>query len=94
MGHRERCPDCTECKNNLHVNLIVKDYSKAHGVSNICAKYSHGRCSMTRYATSPLSAALRALRYLFERMDDNPCTLAGGKEGKCRSGWCYEKGVI
>ncbi|EEC19121.1 secreted protein, putative [Ixodes scapularis] len=93
VGHRERCPECTESELQQRWSQLPELAAQFHRCDDLSEVIEVERCSMTRYATSPLSAALRALRYFFQ-WDGNPCTPADGKEGKCRSGWCYEKGAI
>uniref|UniRef100_A0A0K8R8M1 Putative basic tail protein n=1 Tax=Ixodes ricinus TaxID=34613 RepID=A0A0K8R8M1_IXORI len=91
MDHRTRCPGCTESDLEQRWSSLPELAAEFHRCTTLKQSTAVENCLYVCKDTHDNGKG----GYFYGIYDDgNPCKLAEGNEGVCRSGWCYTKDVI
>uniref|UniRef100_A0A0K8R9E3 Putative basic tail protein n=1 Tax=Ixodes ricinus TaxID=34613 RepID=A0A0K8R9E3_IXORI len=88
LGHRERCPKCTESELQQRWSQLPELAAEFHRCPDLSESDPVENCLYVCKATH--DNGKEGYFYGISK-DNNPCKLTDGKEGTCRSGWLDKK---
>uniref|UniRef100_A0A0K8RHH0 Putative basic tail protein n=1 Tax=Ixodes ricinus TaxID=34613 RepID=A0A0K8RHH0_IXORI len=85
LGHKERCPDCTESQLEERWSRLPELAGEFHRCRTLNEGAPVGNCL---YVCTDTHEVGKEGYFYGIYKDGNPCTVENGKNGVCRSGWC------